>query len=191
MRSKVVNLPGWNSLASAAKIHDWFEIAGIILVILLGFAEGVAYIYGQRKDALTEISEQKQKLPRTLSEKQKQTLIAELTPYQGQKASIQTLMNASDGNTYGNDFREVLKSAHWDFDPGSMQVIVSGADVTGVRIEVNIDQKDDLPPAAIVLAKVLFDLGLIRENALFGSPGVPKDFIEIKIGSNDPSLIRN
>ena len=45
-------LPGWNSAETAAKFHDWFEIAGIVFLALLVVAEVLAYIYGHQRDQL-------------------------------------------------------------------------------------------------------------------------------------------
>jgi len=45
-------LPGWNSAATTARLHDIFEIAGIVFLALLVIAEVLAYIYGHQRDQL-------------------------------------------------------------------------------------------------------------------------------------------
>ncbi len=45
-------LPGWNSIEATSDLHDVFEIAGIIILALLVFAEIAAYAYGHRRDEL-------------------------------------------------------------------------------------------------------------------------------------------
>lgn len=48
------DLPGWDSLSTVTRYHNWAEMAGIVAVAVLVVAEVVSYQYGQRKDALTE-----------------------------------------------------------------------------------------------------------------------------------------
>lgn len=50
----IPDLPGWDSLPSVTRYHNWAEMAGIVAVAFLVIAEFVSYQYGQRKDALTE-----------------------------------------------------------------------------------------------------------------------------------------
>ena len=44
--------PGWNSVETTTRLHNFFEIAGIVFLALLVFAEVLAYIYGHQKDWL-------------------------------------------------------------------------------------------------------------------------------------------
>jgi hypothetical protein len=46
-------LPGWDSLELVAKIHRFFEIGGIFVLLALAFFEFVAYFYGQREQTLS------------------------------------------------------------------------------------------------------------------------------------------
>lgn len=48
----MIFLPGWDSLETVARIHRFFEVAGIVCLAGLVGAEVVAYIYGHRKDEL-------------------------------------------------------------------------------------------------------------------------------------------
>jgi hypothetical protein len=47
------DLPGWNSLPAVTRYHSWMEIAGIAFLAFLVIAEVLAYMYGHRKDDLT------------------------------------------------------------------------------------------------------------------------------------------
>jgi hypothetical protein len=45
-------LPGWNSVETTTRLHDFFEIAGIVFLALLVVAEVLAYMYGHQRDWL-------------------------------------------------------------------------------------------------------------------------------------------
>jgi len=47
-------LPGWQSIESAAWVHDLFEKSSLFLAAMLAITIGVAYLYGQRRDSLSE-----------------------------------------------------------------------------------------------------------------------------------------
>lgn len=47
-------LPGWNSLESTARLHDFFEKSGMLMLALLVVAIILAYIYGHRRDYLID-----------------------------------------------------------------------------------------------------------------------------------------
>lgn len=49
----MANLPGWNSLDAVSRYHSWLEISGIVVLVILAFAEAMTFVYGQRKDDLT------------------------------------------------------------------------------------------------------------------------------------------
>ena len=50
-------LPGWDSIEISARLHDFFEIAGIVILGVLVLAELLTFIYGHRRDVLTGIAE--------------------------------------------------------------------------------------------------------------------------------------
>jgi multidrug efflux pump subunit AcrA (membrane-fusion protein) len=50
----MVGLPGWDSLNAVSKIHSTAELVGIGFLVLLALAEGITWVYGVRKDDLTE-----------------------------------------------------------------------------------------------------------------------------------------
>ncbi|HTW68505.1 MAG TPA: hypothetical protein VME47_01340 [Acetobacteraceae bacterium] len=49
----MASLPGWNSLDAVSRYHSWLEISGIVVLVVLAFAETMTFVYGQRKDDLT------------------------------------------------------------------------------------------------------------------------------------------
>ena len=48
------DLPGWESLPTVTRYHNWAEIAEIVVLAILVIAEVVSFGYGHRKDDLTE-----------------------------------------------------------------------------------------------------------------------------------------
>ncbi len=53
----MLSLPGWNSLPAVSRLHDLFEVGGIVILGLLVVAEVLAYRYGHRRDELLAIQE--------------------------------------------------------------------------------------------------------------------------------------
>jgi len=47
-------LPGWNSIESAAWVHDLLEKTSLFLIAILAITIGVAYLYGHRRDYLSD-----------------------------------------------------------------------------------------------------------------------------------------
>jgi hypothetical protein len=49
-----MTLPGWNSIETATRLHNFFEFWGIVLFLVVVGFEFLAYFYGHRKDWLVE-----------------------------------------------------------------------------------------------------------------------------------------
>jgi hypothetical protein len=49
-----MSLPGWNSIETATRLHNFFEFWGIVLFLVVVAFEFLAYFYGHRKDWLVE-----------------------------------------------------------------------------------------------------------------------------------------
>src|SRR5260221_4015715 len=47
-------LAGWNSIEAAAWVHDLLEKASLFLIAILAITIGVAYLYGHRRDYLSD-----------------------------------------------------------------------------------------------------------------------------------------
>ena len=56
-----MHLPGWNSITDTSRFHDFFEIAGIGILLLLALAEVLAFVYGHRNSVLTDAAAQETK----------------------------------------------------------------------------------------------------------------------------------
>jgi predicted Holliday junction resolvase-like endonuclease len=65
----MASLPGWNSIDSTTRIHNFLEIAGIVFLGLLVLAESFAYRYGKQRDALIEQAAHVAKTQRDAEEK--------------------------------------------------------------------------------------------------------------------------
>ena len=187
---------GWNSLESVSAIHKWMEIAGFVFLGLLLTSEVIAFVYGNRKDVLSEHETRKQlesvkaaQQQRRLSVEQKHILISALSPFRGQKVSVARIMGDVEAEPLADDFVEVLVKAGWDFGgkPGTDQ---SAYDKDPVGIEVTLNQAEveagRLPPAAKALIVSLAKLSIINGDNAFVNPGIPADSIEIRVGKKPP-----
>jgi hypothetical protein len=95
----MASLPGWNSVETTSSLHDFFELGGIILFLVVVGFELLAYVYGHRERDLISAAEsvsaiqaqQKQEaLQRQLNEAQAQLgaadkKVAELQEFQAQR----------------------------------------------------------------------------------------------------------
>jgi hypothetical protein len=125
-----VTLPGWSSLDSVIRIHDILEISGFVLLGILAVVEGFQFVYGHRKDTLTaqiqqaeaKVAEnqiealQARQAGRTLSDQQKQSLIAALSPHRGQKVSVARIMGDGEAEPFANNFLDVFVASGWVFN---------------------------------------------------------------------------
>jgi hypothetical protein len=50
----MTSLPGWDSIETSRWLHDFFELGGIILFLVVVAFELLGYFYGHRKDSLIE-----------------------------------------------------------------------------------------------------------------------------------------
>jgi hypothetical protein len=185
--------PGWNSIDSVRRIHDAAEVIGIILFGLIVVAELCQFFYGKRDRYLTDSAAQQaeRRAEGSLTKEQKQTLIAALSPFHGQKVWIECLMDDRRGKNLAEQFLGILTAAHWDF--GGKATVSEAAynpedEPVGIRLVANKAQWDEKkpPPALLKLGDILFELGLIKEKMIYMSSSDPPDVIGIKIGK-EPS----
>jgi len=66
----MLTLPGWNSIETVSRLAKIFTIAGFISLFLLGAFEVLAYVYGNRKDALGAIAGQNAAASRSREDEQ-------------------------------------------------------------------------------------------------------------------------
>jgi glycine/D-amino acid oxidase-like deaminating enzyme len=98
-------IPYWDTVEATSKAHAFFEVAGIVILILLAVAELAAWKYGRRRDELinqsasaqaakvqtlqTELSDAQKKIqPRHLSAEQMPLIVASIRQAGWQKAEI-------------------------------------------------------------------------------------------------------
>jgi hypothetical protein len=130
-----------------------------------------------------------QQAPRHLSESQKQTLIAALSPFAGQKITIASVMGDAEGESYREDFLVVLRAARWSFDEGSdvSQAVIVPTPV-GVQVTINQDeaQAGRVLNSAAVFVTTLLQLGIVPDRTMFINQQVPAGQIALKVGTKPP-----
>jgi hypothetical protein len=142
----------------------------------------------QLADADKKVVElQKQQTPRRLTEQQKQTLVATLAPFRGQKLTIQTILGDAECKQFLEDFVAVFDDAGWDHNGGSgilYSMFSTGGDPIGVMIIVS--QRDvasrNGPPAVAALSDVLRDFGLVPNRRFFTDDELASWSIKLVIG---------
>jgi hypothetical protein len=188
---------GWNSLESVSTIHRGLEIAGFVFLGLLLVSEVLAFVYGNRKDVLSEQVTTGQietirasQRPRRLSDKQKQALIAALLPYKGEKVSVARIMGDGEAEPLANDFVDVFVRSGWSFR-GKPEVVQSVYDKDPIGIEVTLNQGETqagrILPGASALITSLAELGIIKGKDGFVNPETPSDLVEVRVGKRPPS----
>ena len=225
-------LLGWDSIETTSRLHNIFEVAGIVILALLVLAEVAALKYGHRRDELiahaesaaiekrekaqetaqaqhdaetaqirkelataqqaaaeaaTRAAEAKQmQAQRHLTEDSKHALIDALSPFAGQKVTVQSVMGDGDGDRYKQDFLAVLRAAKWNFNEGtdvSQAVIMP----TPSGIQVTMNQGDAQSGQVLKSARefvvTLYKLGIIPTETLFVSPEVSSGSVRLVIGT--------
>jgi hypothetical protein len=171
---------GWSSLESVSAIHRLAEIAGFVFLGLLLMSEIVAYVSGNRKDELQE-----QLAQRRLTPEQRGALLAALSPFKGQKASVFCVLGDGEGKRFADDFVSVLIAAQWDLGPkpGVDQGVY---DKDPIGIEPTLNQGEvsagRIPQAFSVLINTLGQLHLIKAKQAFANPETQVGLIELRIG---------
>jgi hypothetical protein len=173
----MASLPGWDSIETSTRLHDFFELGGIILFLVVVAFELLAFSYGHHIDWLVgqaastaatqqqqaeqaaearhaseigglksqlseadkKVAELEAKQPqRRLKQTEKDTLIAALRPFAGQKISITCIMGDIYGKELAEDFVSVMRAANWD-DGGGIGInqVVYMQDPEGIILLIN------------------------------------------------------
>jgi hypothetical protein len=123
---------------------------------------------------------------RVLSSAQKQTLVAALSPFAGQKVTIQTVIGDSDGDRYKADFLEVLRAAKWSFNEGTdvSQAVIMPTPL-GVQVTINQDdaQSGRVLNSAYEFMHTLHKLGITQTETMFVNKQVPSGIVNLVIGT--------
>lgn len=141
-------------------------------------------------DPLARTSEQVARLqersPRGLTEAQKKTIIALLSPFRGQKFSVVCIAGDQECKSIGQEIVNVLRASGWDFPEGGVGEATYNKEPIGLSLMVNAGQimtPSVLRPVAM-LVKALADAGLMQRNGALADPNVPRDRVEVRIGRN-------
>jgi len=86
--------PGWDSLGSVTRIHNWAEGLGIFFLAALVFCEVVSFKYGHRRDALAEAQ---QEAVQRDSDDRLSRIAKDVTPRKITEAQYATLREALKG----------------------------------------------------------------------------------------------
>ncbi len=203
----MASLPGWNSIETTGFLHDFFELGGIILFLIVVGFELLAYFYGHRerdllasaqtvaatqakneqgalKDQLsianTKVADlERQSAKRGFAPEQRETIVRALAAFKGQVVHIEMPMNDSEAGQYGNKFEELFKEAGWE--PGSIFAAWNPAPV-GVAVTINRGQINTLPPGIATLCNLLRELGIVAANRFFANDTVPVGIVKITVG---------
>jgi F0F1-type ATP synthase membrane subunit b/b' len=123
---------------------------------------------------------------RVLSSAQKEKLVAALSPFAGQKVTIQTVMGDSDGDRYKGDFLEVLRTAKWSFDEkADVSQAVMMPTPRGVEVTINQDdaQSGRVLKSAYEFMHTLHKLGITQTETMFVNKQVPSGIVNLVIGT--------
>ncbi|SRR5579875_2475808 len=122
---------------------------------------------------------------RSLSADNKQALVAALTPFQGQKVRVTSVLGDPDGLHYAQQFADMFKAAGWalvnengDIDQASYNKNPEGLEPTINQSEAAAGQ---VPASFLALVKTLAGLKLASTRG-YTNPGIPPDVIEFRVG---------
>jgi TolA-binding protein len=137
-------------------------------------------------DADKKVAELEAKQPqRRLTQTQKDTLIAAVKPFPGQKISITCIMGDIYGKELADDFVFVVRAAKWDDGGGSgVNQSVYTQDPVGITLLINQEEAaaHRATPGAAALAQALAQLQLIPAAGVTGNPSIPVGTVAIVIG---------
>ncbi len=185
-----MEFPAWNSVQDTARVHNFFELAGIALFFVVVIFELLAYAYGHRHDRLVD----EQNAGRHLSDAQKQTIINAIKPFLGQAVSITSNPGNIESDDFARDFYDVIKNTEWNYqgDPDKFETIFDQYPI-GVEVTLNLDDIQQkrvsiaTATAYNALMGALHELDIVNSNEpAFANKSVPSGRIEIRIGSKPP-----
>ena len=122
---------------------------------------------------------------RRLTDEQKRTLIAALSPFHGQKVVIWTILGNSECKRFLEDFTEIFDKIGWDYDHGNRVFYGNYAsDPVGVAIAVNKTLKDQHKVLSVVtpLTETLASFGLVPPKTVSPTDEVRPEEVGLVIG---------
>jgi len=114
-----------------------------------------------------------------ITPEQQETLIADLSPFAGQKVRVDTVLGSDDRLALAKDFVEIFRAARWDVD--SVSPLQVAYEEPPVGLEPTINQAGSVPPAFPALVGTLAVLGLGASTG-FTDEQTPVGVIDMKVG---------
>lgn len=107
-----MTLPGWDSLESVKTLNFSFHIAALVFIALLAGAEIMAFVYGERRDTLIEISDRAAATKRTEDQQQADARhAAEIGGLKGQLSEAEKKVVALQGQNIARRLLDTDKAA--------------------------------------------------------------------------------
>lgn len=132
---------------------------------------------------------QQQQATRRLSDEQKRILVNALSPFRGQKVSLECVLGDDEGYKFAKDFEDVFIRAGWDFGaiPGVSRTSYT-RDPIGIEIHLHEKEGDAgrVPQGLDILAETLMQLGILDKRVLFKNAKIPVGEIQLRVGKNPP-----
>lgn len=121
--------PGWSNLEQTTNIHRFFEIGGIAVLGILVLFEAVAYIYGHRKETLTELAHQAEESAATAArEAEQKRANAEIAELHSHTQGLQKRTKHLDSRVLSPDEVLTLRSAAKSFRGQTFWIITQTND---------------------------------------------------------------
>jgi hypothetical protein len=122
---------------------------------------------------------------RRLSNDEKQTLIAALKPFTGQKVTVASIRGDDEAKDLAEDFVGVFDAAGWDHN-GETGVSAQQWDRDPVGIEVTLNEADAragrISAGVGALINVVRKLGLTQDNTIYMNSEVPSGQAQLRVG---------
>lgn len=128
-----------------------------------------------------------QQAERRLSEEQKRTISAAISPHRGQKVQLISLLGDSESYRYAQDFADIFQAAKWEMAGGGVaQAAYTGGIPEGIQVMISATHggANTAPIGAGKLMMALISLGLIREG--LSDPSIQGDDVLIRVGRKPP-----
>jgi hypothetical protein len=128
---------------------------------------------------------QKKQEPWKLPDDQKRELIAELSPFKGQRVQVVALLGDSDSYAMASDFVEVFRAANWNIQGGIGFDRVDAGNDPGFDVFISdVKGRAGVAPAgAAHLIMKMVQWGYIPQGFHNPPSPIPDDAVEVRIGA--------
>jgi hypothetical protein len=188
------HLPGWGSIDSTARLHNFFELFGIFLFLVVVVCEGLSYAYGHRHDKLArqqesaaeqhheaEVAAAREaarkasdelaefKLSRSLTVEQREKLSEWLADKPKGLIKIKASIAARDANAYANEIAGFLRDRGWNVVIEN--AIIGGPDTAGLWFSMK--DGDRAAPGIAEIHNGFEHAGIPVRHAVLLDAGIP------------------